>query len=301
MNTLRFIIFTLLLSTNCFGAYDVDLGEVGNDYGFKKFKKYQAKKHHCADPKDGLKKIMITGFGPFKKRGHNTSALTLEKFAKEEIKLKEESFGGEVRQKIMTIDDQEVQFCFVKLEVFWDLSSAIILNEAALFKPDLILMMGEGYEGQITIETTARNTSSKSSGYNFMGEKLEINTPQEFLLMNRKSGAHKFETMTWDATQIYEKTIGSMKRSPENLVLNLATKHRKRNIYICNAVSFTTLHSLQNKPLYLFKDKLLMKPSFEKEIQAGFLHLPKLTEFQVTEKMLTFLSDFLKKTIEVHL
>lgn len=281
----------------------MDLGKEGNKYGKSQFKKYQAKANHCQDPKDGLPKILITGFGPFKKRGHNTSAIVLENFLGKEIDLNKESYGGELFQTKKNINGQDVHLCFLKLEVFWDLSSAIIINEAQNFMPDLILMMGEGAEGTIYIETSAKSTASMLRGFNYAGEEVsELNTPQSFSLLHNKSKANKYEQMTWDAESIFNETISMMKGSPENFILKLAPKHRKKNIYICNAVSFTTLHALKNKNLYLFDDNLVIKPRFDKEIKAGFLHLPKLSSYQAeSSEVIEFLTDFLEKALFVHL
>lgn len=303
MGKISFVLLLLLHSLSLLGASFVDLGKEGNSFGKKRFKSYLAKKNHCTDPKDGFPKILITGFGPFKKRGHNTSALVLEKYLGSSLDLSDESFGGEVTQTTKKINGIDTHLCFLKLEVMWDLSSAIIATETENFQPDLVLMMGEGSEGTIIIETSAKSTASKLNGYNFQGEREpELNTPKSFSLLHKKSKAKTYENMTWDAQGIFNETISMMQGSPENFILKLAPRHRKKNIYICNAVSFTTLHALNNKPLYLFDDKLVIKSTFNKEIKAGFLHLPKLSSYQAeSDEIMDFLALFLEKAISVHL
>lgn len=280
----------------------IDLGKAGNNFGYNNYLSYLKKDNHCLSSGANNPRVIITGFGKWEKNKLNISSSVLDEVAQEVISLRQESFFGEILNKTILIDTKPVDICFVKLAVAWDISSAILISEADSFKPDLVIMMGDGVSGKLMIETKARNATAKFSGFNHNGDDLgKLSTPKGLFAITGRIRDPRFMEMNWDYFKIKKELSLMSEEFQSTFDIQLNTKHIKSNIYICNALSYTFLRAIDNKKIALFKKKLKLYPKFEKDIKTGFLHLPSLKAKEQTIEQFDLLSKMVKKVISINL
>lgn len=223
-----------------------------------RFKDYQ--KNHAekgCQAKGNGKRVLLSGFGLFSGAPYNISGATVASMASETFwpsevdlenlpklksrqaqsgKLTAKDFGVKIENRSLILNGQNYDVCFLVLDVQWDLASAIILDQAAKFQPQLILMSGRG-GSSVSLEAGALNTATLYAGFDSEGNSVESNRPMtngEAVLSNYPVGAEL--VLTWK-TSLVESAI---KKGVKKLGYRVETqtKGRADNDYICNNVSF---------------------------------------------------------------
>lgn len=301
MKILIYSFIALTLNTTIAGTKS-DFGKKGNIFGLNQYLSYVKKENHCIETNSKNPRVIISAFGTWKKNEDNISSSVLDEIAQNEIVLTEESHFGEAINKTISIEGKQVDVCLIKLSVAWDISSAILIHESQLFKPDFVLMTGDGLKGKLMIETRARNLSSKSTGYKFDGSIMgKLNTPTGFGHITGWLRAAKYSDMTWKFEEINKQLSPLMREINSPYKLQINRVHLKNNIFVCNSLSYTFLQAVNNREIHLFKKLLKLKPNFSKAPTTGFVHLPSIKTADQSTSALIDLKSILEKIISIHI
>lgn len=186
---------------------------------------YKSNAAHCA-PAPGKKRAMIAGFGLFS-APYNVSGIVAMSMAKagffpDKIKLGADaapvarekfwrhgetptSNGGAAIQRALEIDGESYEVCFLLLDVKWDQAAAIVVGEAAVFKPKLIILSGtNGADPNgVTFESAALNNAGRAPGFDDSGRVLDANTRfgADVRVLPDLETNEKV-ALTWDATAL---------------------------------------------------------------------------------------------------
>lgn len=264
------------------------------------FEQWKTGSMHCSF-KDGAKRAIATGFSLFGAK-YNISGIVAMSLAKPDFWLQDSKIdgaataeqadkffrhdeittvaGGYVTQRTLKIDGQEFEVCFLYLDVQWDLAAAIILHEAATFRPDLIVMSGmNGSQPQQTFfESGAVNNAQTLSGYEANGKPDGQNIPKDGedyynkVLPGLPLG--KEVKMTWDAEKlalVNTDLIAAI--NPTAGYTSVAAPIRVDNAYICNNVSISVTTAMTGTEVKLAGGNIVIK-GMDFGTQVGFLHYP---------------------------
>lgn len=270
-----------------------DLGP-GNQALAKRFEAYK-KGGHRSKKSTARHRVMITGFGLFSGVDYNISGVVVDSMANEKFwpklhgatvqyappkasevgsgKLSERDGGARVRQRLLTINDLEVEVCFLVLDVLWDLGAAITLYEAQNFRPQLIIMTGRGGRTAV-FESGALNRAAGHPGFRASGDPDRRNQPvTPYVLDPSHEGIESAIAMPWD-----NEALAKMAREvlagldpPHEVVA--APAARKGNTYICNNISAVVLHALKGVEVRLAGGHIKLRSDLE-GVKGGFLHYP---------------------------
>ncbi len=255
---------------------DTDLGPIGNQQLKDRFDAYVARGVNCEAHGNG-KRVILTGFGLFSGVSFNISGVIVDTMADapaaETGLLRDDHHGGKVVNKQELVNGQLIEFCFLTLDVQWDLAAAIIVREMQNFQPDLVIMTGRGDETSVIFEAGARNEALKVSGYNSDGSRARHNTPiQPPILPPTLEGVEDIIAMTWNNRQMLEATHHKIAALGFRAVTTPSA--RISNNYICNNISFVALHAAKGIPIQLGAGILELQMTPESIPQIGFMHLP---------------------------
>ncbi len=275
------------------------LGASGNQAVARRYNDYVASGVSCQNTGSG-KHVLVTGFGLFSGVDYNISGVVVSSFADPSItsgtidtdsnhassdqpqaasavmmsssvasgRLVEVNKGARVSQRSMTINGQAFEICFLTLDVQWDLAAAIIIHEAEIFKPAMILMSGRGAE-TANFEGGALNRAMGLSGFTWSGAAHTDNTPQaNYILLGRPMKSY----MTWNSAQLAAATSDLV--AANGFQVASFTGPRSDNTYICNNTSFVVLEAVKGAPISLAGGYLRLSPQITGSPKTGFFHFP---------------------------
>ena len=254
---------------------------------------------HCPVPdrvRENTGRVIVTGFGLFGSQfnisGIVAMSMSNPDFWPSEVNLRtsrarnsavfrhgdvQTKHGVYLLTRDLTIDDHDYQVCFLLLDVKWDLAAAIILHEAGIFKPDLVIMGGmNGREPTAAyFETGAVNEATLSTGFTAEGHRLPTNVPAGGDLRVLQSlPADHLAKMTWDAELLAQRTEATVAAISRNVTFSTrAAPIRRDNDYICNNVSFAVTSGLTGQAVALAGGAIRI-PAQNTGAKVGFLHYP---------------------------
>lgn len=273
----------------------VDLGTQGNIAVAQRYRAYVAKGHGCFSTGKNPR-VLLTGFGLFSGVNFNISGLVVDNMRSEKFWPHEMSVGtlaprglqtvskgilsaldegGSVTNRTLMIDGRAFDFCFLLVDVQWDLAAAIIVHEMENFQPNLVVMTGRGSWDRAVLEGGASNQSTPLQGYQPNGNLDGNNTPVALnnpVLPPQDPGVQPEIAMTWN-NQILQKAT-------ENFIAQLGfsvdapSRARADNNYVCNNIAFVAAHAAKGVKLNLAGGKLVLDPVITSHPQIGFLHIP---------------------------
>lgn len=264
-----------------------DLGESGNLLVAERFAAYKAAHPEgLCRPMGGGRRVIVTGFGLFSGVPYNISGAVVRSMADPsfwpaEVRLDEASPGAAPPtaaaqgpagyNRRLVIDGESFDVCFLTLDVIWDLAGAIVIDEAARFKPEAILMTGRG-SSDASFEAGSINAASGLSGFDSDGRSLEDNRPRSQWLLQDYPVQHALP-MTWNAAELAEANRGDIRSLGYRATGQTAA--RRDNDYLCNNISFVVAHAMTDKPTRLAGGKLVLpSPELSRLPVVGFLHFP---------------------------
>jgi hypothetical protein len=270
------------------GHLKTDLGTSNSEVA-QRFERYKAKHTHCAFDEDADYRVILAGLGPFSGKPVNTSGLIAHNFAdflNHRVNtpvlptLTSADMDGIVKQDVVTINGKSVSICAVTASVIWDLAGAIYLFEAALFKPDLIIMSGmDGKNDYVgTWESQTKNVAFGMAGYEHDGSESEVtpNTGGGDTLIPIVPGATETLTMSWNPEELAAMANPILSRD----LADFSTRHPPEHTpgtYLCNNVSYAVIAGLSGKDLSLAGGMMTVKSPNLPVTKAGFLHYPWLS------------------------
>jgi len=261
------------------------------------FESYKNNSVHCAFV-EGRKRAIISGFAlfgePFNISGIAAMSMAKDNFWPASAKLDgaapEDNLanfarhselattnGGYVKQRTLAIDGTSYEVCFLYLDVKWDLAAAIILHEASLFRPDLVVMSGmNGGEATKTFwESGALNNATNYAGFDQTGEQNANNVPvdQQARILEDLPFNNKLN-LTWNASGLSQANaalIAAIRTDgPYGTTVGQA---RTSNNYICNNVSFAVTAGLTGRTVKLAGELITIEGA-NYGTKTGFLHYP---------------------------
>jgi len=264
-----------------------DLGEAGNRLVAERFAAFQA-----AHP-DGLcraqgggRRAIVTGFGLFSGVGYNISGAVVRSMADPDfwpasVRLDAaKPSGAPARAAVqgpagynrsLEIDGERFELCFLTLDVIWDLSGAIVIDEAARFKPEAVIMTGRG-AWDASFEAGALNSASRLSGFDSNGRSMDDNRPRSTWLLRDYPPEHALR-LSWDAPMLAQASRAEIRALGYSATGQTAA--RGGNDYLCNNIAFVVAHAATNRPTSLAGGKILLpSPQLEPAPVVGFLHFP---------------------------
>ena len=281
-------------STNVTSVGKTDL--VDNAAVAATYRSYVETNDHC-EAREGRKRALITGFGLFGSP-HNISGIVAMSMVKPgffpaQVELNEPPQvavdqvwghkeavtrnGGSVSQRTLTIDGEAYDICALYLDVQWDLAAAIILYEATLFKPDLVIMSGmNGGEARTTLfESGAINKAKQNAGFGPTGAQTPNNLPVDHntpVLPYMPVG--QTVALTWDAFALVNANRSLIESiSPlHNYTVDVGYA-RASNNYICNNVSLAVSEALRGRSISLAGGQIIIDGQ-DFGAKVGFLHYP---------------------------
>ncbi len=282
----------LFLVSSAASAYDrTDLGISGNDYVASRFLQHQLNAPTCAAPNTGQSRVIVTGFGPFSGSAQNISGEILKAFGKFESPIPiTDSFGSTA--EILSARSN-IQICFLVLSTTWDLAAAILVHEAQMFEPHMVLMTGLG-GSHMVLEVDSVNQATILEGYGPSGEALDHNQPiANYVLPLDSHGVLPRIELTWQPQgllpaiqqdvlgQGFYAAVESTQISPDN--------------YICNNIRYVMAHAAKNTEIILAGGHIRLTPKFREPPLTGFIHYP--IGIATTPSSLTTWSNILAKVI----
>jgi len=261
-----------------------DLGAEGINVA-NRFAANAKKSSHCAETQTADYRVMVVGFAPFQSSSTNFSGVVAMNFVsmlndeKSEMsipKLQPQDVDAILSQGQVRIKDKRVEVCQIMVSVIWDLAGAIVLNEAAKFHPDLIIMSGIDGSNPAsgTIEQVANNTATVASGFEGDGsESSVIPIPKEGKAPAIIHGGPEKIRMTWDAGAALKNMLPLIKARLSDVALTSKTDDTP-GTYLCNNISYVVLYGLSGKLVSLASDEIKLKFDGLAQTKAGFLHYP---------------------------
>ncbi|MBI3507665.1 MAG: hypothetical protein HY059_22755 [Proteobacteria bacterium] len=271
-----------------------DLGDEGNSLVARRFETYRwtHPRGDCRAAGAG-RRVLVTGFGPFSGAPYNVSGTVARSMADPAFwpdrvdldrpaaapsaaptpgALSASDNGGLAASRTLVIDGQAYDVCFLTLDVLWDLAGAILIHEAAHFKPELILMTGRGNR-VASFEAGALNKADRLNGYDSAGRPMgRGNLPQSDWLLEDYPVGHAL-AMTWDPAAAAEASRGEI--AALGYLAEAQTGPRFSNDYLCNNLSFLALHAAEGRAASLADGRIkLDAPAFDARPVVGFLHFP---------------------------
>ncbi len=268
-----------------------DLGITGNEYVASHFLQHKMSAPICAPPNLGQSRVIITGFGPFSGSAQNISGEILKAFGKFESPLPiTDAYGamGEISSA-----PSNIQVCFLVLSTTWDLAAAILVHEAQVFEPHMVLMTGLGGSNMV-FELDSVNQATFLEGYEPAGKELDHNQPvANYVLPLDSPGVLPRIALTWKPqdllpeiqqdvlSQGFYAAVESTQTSPDN--------------YICNNIRYVMAHAAKNTEIVLAGGNVRITPRFRQPPITGFIHYP--MGIATTPSSLTAWSNILEKVI----
>ena len=275
-----------------------DLGHIGNLFVAKEFSDYKrafSKNNGCKSaPESTVHRVIVTGFGLFSGVNYNISGAVISSMADASFYpsiidpaklpdyqnqiahdgiIKSHSAGVTIANRSMQINGKLFDVCFITANVEWDFASAVFLDQATQFKPELILMTGRG-TSEVSLEVGALNNATQSTGFDPNGKPETNNRPVS-------DGAAVLEEYPIDSTLALTWSAEAVNSAIRPLVDNLGyqvivqNEARSENNYICNNVSFVVANASQNKETRLAGGELILpNPNFKTLPKVGFFHFP---------------------------
>jgi len=269
-----------------------DFNKEGNEDVADRYHAFLKRPERCEFRGPG-RRVLLTGFGLFAGVPFNISGALIENFARMDVwpenvitsagpialkpglelkqgRLEDSSGGVKVVNRRLRIDGADYNFCLVLLDVLWDFAGAVIAAEMERFQPDLVVMSGRGSEGVI-VESAAKNTAIPLSGFKSSGDQDANNTPTSDAI-NTGASPDLIVEMTWDNKALARriaprvKALGYETHAPD--------AWRPGNDYICNNLSFITLHAARGTRFDLAGGLVHVQPVLPSQPQIGFVHLP---------------------------
>ena len=185
--------------------------------------------------------------------------------------------GVHIRNRTIELDSTTYEVCFLLLDVQWDLAASIILHEAGIFKPDLVIMSGMNGREPLALyfETGAVNEATLSSGFSSDGRRVANNLPagQDTRVLQNLPADQRM-LMTWNAIDLAAAT-GSVVVSISRDVkyTSVSAGIRTSNDYICNNVSYAVTAGLTGNDIKL-AGGLISIPGQNTGTKVGFIHYP---------------------------
>ena len=272
-----------------------------NELVAEAFSNYKSQNSHCSQGSAG-RRVMIAGFGQFSgPNSSNISGVVAMSMARQEFwpsqaqKFKElngdpnsffrhedltTSNGGYAVQRQLNIAGKSFDVCFLYLDVVWDLSASIILHEASLHKPELIIM--SGMNGGQRVETFWEGSAINNAVVGVTGFDNQGNNIIDNVAVSDRAGAKVLPSLaynavvplTWDATFLADVNRELIQEINPKYGSRAASA-RTENTYICNNVSIAVASALAGNDLQLAGGSIAFsKESFDFKAQVGFLHYP---------------------------
>lgn len=260
---------------------DTNLGTSGNRWVADTFRAYQPQ---CNSHGGSPRRILLQGFGPFSGTSRNLSGAVVAKLAGLS-QLPITANGGWAILQIIQFEGEQIEFCFVYLDVVWDLAGAILLAEIEAFNPELVVMSGIGSAGLAIAEGGVQNKALGLSGYDASGNPLsDRNTPwcddkpcnyadNAYVLSPQDPGVTQTVSLSWDNQAFAAKLSAQVNSFAPEVRFEAPPAARAGNDYLCNNVSFIVQSALNGAAIRLAGGEVTFatKP---RSIAAGFLHYP---------------------------
>ncbi len=274
-------VLTTDITADDFG--DTNLGEVGNRWVAESFSEYVKSAKGCVSAGHQERRVLVQGFGLFSGIKKNLSGAVVAKLAGLE-EIPQTQHGGWATTRRLMVNGETVEFCFLYLDVVWDLASAILLTEIERFDPELVLMSGIG-GGTAIAEGGVQNLATALHGYDGNGNPIrEKNTPwcgekpcglsqSAYVLAPEEPLVESKVKLSWNnvafAAQIRELTKSI---SPTPLV-EAPDQARSSNDYLCNNVAYVVQSATNGVGVKLAGDRITF-PAFPSTRKVGFFHYP---------------------------
>lgn len=189
-------------------------------------------------------------------------------------KLTDADLGAKAWQRSMEIEGRRIELGVLVLDVLWDLAPAIALEEAKVFQPDLILMMGRGGR-RVVFEAGAVNHAAAHAGFQSDGEMDALNLPRTPHVVDPKlKGVEPAIAMRWNSAAMAKAAQPFVARIGKKYEIYVAPRARPENSYICNNISCAVLHGIKLGTLPLAGGLVQIEDIRLTNTIAGFLHLP---------------------------
>lgn len=291
-------LFLLVVLLTCAPAADAasDLGAEANVWVKRAFSAYQRRHPEGACRAAGPgRRVLLTGYGPFGGDATNLSGTIVRSMAEEAFwpsnvknissaqkgpaegtdgRIRHVDNGGAAFNRSLKIEGRDYEFCFLVLDVTWELAGAIVVHEMAAFKPELVMMMGAG-TSRVQFEAFAVNRAGAHPGYDSEGRSFgRANRPIGLNAVIIEGYPSDFMLpMTWNSGALAQAV------RPDVLALGYESAGMTRpmvgNDYLCNELSFIALHASYNFPTSLAGGLIeLRSPEVGDQPIVGFLHLP---------------------------
>ncbi|MDA9951175.1 hypothetical protein N9D31_01245 [Oligoflexaceae bacterium] len=256
------------------GQAKTDLGP-GNAYVGIRFANFQNQAQHCKIRSNNTKRIILTGFGAFQGRDNFSGELVrfMAGASKRSPRPRQpNTFGAEIYQRLIEIEGEEFDVCFLRLDVLWDLAGAIVTEEMNRFRPEGVFMTGVGNSSQMTIEAGGSNRVQLLNGYSHFGSVLHGNVPTSSAGRILDFGPDTV-TFSWDRQNI----AAHIRDSEAGLGVDIATpfEPRSANGYICNNSAYIVASAVNGFAITLAGERIQLSYHHDRNIPMGFLHLPK--------------------------
>lgn len=281
---MRFVLWGLMFFSFAAKASDVpdtDLGSAGNLWVAQTFQQYQANALGCRSSGGPERRILVQGFGPFSGIARNLSGAVVAHLAGLPD-VPQTQHGGWTATRKLTVEGESLEFCFVYLDVIWDLAGAILLTEIERFNPELVMMSGVGSFTTI-VEGGAQNGALGLSGFDAQGNPIKAhNTPwcgdrpcgyaeQTHVLSPKAPGVEATVTHSWDNVSFARTLLESVKLFAPQMIVEAPKAARNGNDYLCNNVSYIVQSALNGAEIKL-AGGLIAIPAKRSDRAAGFLH-----------------------------
>ena len=268
-----------------------DLGGQGNASVATRFRDFERQNKGCLATNGG-RRILLTGFGRFSHLNQNTSGAVIGNLVNEAFwpnnfslanppvpdatyevlaaQLSKSDGGARIVNRSLVVDGKEVSLCLVEVDVLWDFAAAVIVTEMNRFQPDSVVMTGLGDREPI-VEAGATNQTSNGSGYYPDGSGDFKNRPKSPRVLNDLPWKAALP-MTWSQKELAQKISGLVQT--QGYEIQVPSRARKTNDYICNNVSFVALAAAAGKTVSLAGGKLKIESKITSHPRVGFFHFP---------------------------
>ncbi len=277
-----------MVSLVCFAAQaedvlDTNLGELGNQWVSQTFRQYKAKAKGCLPSGGSERRILLQGFGPFQGVSRNLSGAVVASLSGLSD-LPQTAHGGWATTRKLVVEGETIEFCFVYVDVVWDLAGAILLTEIERFNPQVVMMSGIGNATAI-VEAGAQNSATSLSGFDAEGNPLrDTNTPwckdkpcglsaHTFVLDPDAKGVTPKVPHSWDNQKVADALLDSVRRFAPDITIETPKEARGGNDYLCNNVSYVVQSAINGAEIHLAGGRISFPAKASKQV-AGFFHYP---------------------------
>lgn len=274
-------LWVLCLTAHAGTIVDTELGKAGNQWVAETFQKYRANAKGCVSGGGTERRILVQGYGPFSGISRNLSGAVVAHLAGLPDVPKTKN-GGWAATRKLEVEGETIEFCFVYLDVIWDLAGSIVLTEMERFDPELVMMSGVGSATTIA-EGGAQNSALGLSGYDSEGNALrDRNTPwcgtqpcgyadHINILSPKDPGVEATVTHSWDNVAFARALLPGVQVFAPFMKVEAPKEARYGNDYLCNNVSYTVQSAINGAEIRL-AGGLISFPARKSDRAAGFLH-----------------------------